>query len=111
MFNSLYIKLIASAMVLAIVGGAWFYVHNLQSKVVTLTGENNTLRQSNKELGDNLKVQIETNNNINKVSNAGDKIREQNKIVRDNQLKGIDEKVKAGKDRPVGPLLKEFFNG
>jgi uncharacterized membrane protein YgaE (UPF0421/DUF939 family) len=83
----------------------------LQHTVTQLTVDNTTLKHDNKALTDEIKAEQQMNENINKISKAGDEQREINKKHRDSQLKKIDDSVKAGKDRPVGPLLKEFFNG
>jgi len=40
MFTGLYARLIGIAAILALVGGAWWYVHNLQTKNAALTTEN-----------------------------------------------------------------------
>jgi len=110
MLSGLYIKLIASAIVLAVVGGAYFYVTGLQHKVTQLTADNQTLANDNRSLKDTIEAERTMNDNITKVAQAGDKQREQNKKEYQTHLKNIDDKVKAGKDRPVGPLLQEFFN-
>lgn len=108
--SDIYVKLIASAVVLGLVAGAYFYVRHLNSTITTLNRDNATLEQSNDELKENLKAQAQLQTVIEKVSEAGDKQREQNKKVHQEQLHKIDENVKAGKDKAVGPLLKEFFN-
>jgi predicted transcriptional regulator len=108
--TSIYFKLIASAMVLSIVAGAYFYVRHLNSEVNRLNNDNVTLVQSNTELKDTLKAQTKMQENIDKVSQAGDKQRVEFKKVRDKQLQQIDTGIRQGKDRAVGPILKEFFN-
>lgn len=111
MFASLYAKLIASAIILAIIGGGYWYVKNLQNRVTDLNRENATLSQSNEELKMTLLEQQKQQDNLNKVLKAGDVVKEQDRKEHREQLKKIDEQVKAGEDKPVGPLLRDFLNG
>jgi regulator of replication initiation timing len=110
MLSGLYIKLIASAIVLAVVAGGYLYVRGLQTQVQQLYTDNSNLKISNKELKDSLAAEVQMNQNIAKISQAGDKQREINKQEYNQQIQKIDNKVKTGKDRKVGPLLEEFFN-
>ena len=111
MLSGLYIKLIASGIILAIVAGGYFYVTGLQKRNAALTGENVTLRQANSQLGETIKDQNKQITTMDKVIKAGDAAKEENRIVYRDRLINIDKGVKQGKDRPVGPLLKEFLNG
>jgi predicted PurR-regulated permease PerM len=108
--SRLYTALILSGLVLAIVGGGYWYVKSLQNKVTNLTEQNITLVDDNKELTKSIEETNRMNDIQNQVTNLGDEERSRNRQVRDNQLQGIDRNVRAGKDRPVGPLLKDFFN-
>jgi hypothetical protein len=110
MLSSLYLKLIASAVIIGLVAGAYFYVTGLQHKVESLSRDNATLQQSNDQLKGELTTQKQFQSIIEQVINSGDKVKEQNKTVRNNQLKKIDDSVRAGKDKAVGPLLRDFLN-
>jgi hypothetical protein len=111
MFSSLYLKLIASGIVLALVAGAYFYVHSLQVQNRQLYSDNAALKVSVKQLNETITEEKKTQEVINKVNEVGNVVKEENKRVHREELKKIDDGVKAGKDRPVGPLLKEFLNG
>ena len=110
MFPMLWIKIALSLGVLALVAGGYWYVSSLQNKVQMQAEQIVLLDNSNKELqktNEEMQKQLDT---IQKVTDIGDSVREENRKVRDKQLQHIDDGVKQGKDRPVGPLLKEFFN-
>lgn len=110
MLSGLYLKLLLSVGVLALVGGAYWYVSNLQNRVEKLSTQNTLLEQSNTTLTETIKEQEQQLATIEKVSAAGDTLRIEYRTIYQKQLKDIDDDIKGNKDRPVGPLLKEFFN-
>lgn len=109
--SALYIKLILSALVLSAVGGFCWYVLDLQSDKQKLLEQRTVLLDDNKELEQAIKDSNRQTIIVERVSEIGNAEREANRNIRDKQLNQIDNGVKQGKDRPVGPLLKDFFNG
>lgn len=110
MLSPLMFKLIMSGVVALLVGAAYLYVTGLQNKVEQLETQNTILVDDNKELKGAITDMVRTQGIVEKVSKIGDEERKVSRKARDNQLKQIDTSVREGKDRPVGPLLKEFFN-
>lgn len=105
------IKAALTLAVLLIVAGAYFYVDHLQGKVAGLQTENVELKDDNKELATTIEQQKQFDEVIVKLDELSQPQRVIIRNERDNDLKRIDEKVRAGQDRPVGPLLKDFLNG
>jgi hypothetical protein len=109
--SSLYTKLILSAGVILLVGGLYLYVTGLQNKVESLKQEKLVLIEQNKALT----LTIEDTNKqillLEKISELGNAQREEDRKIKEGQLKNIDDNIKKGWDRPVGPLLKDFLNG
>lgn len=110
MFTGLQIKLVLSLLILLGVGGGYLYVKGLQHKVSSLNTQNIQLQTSNDELNATIKDTARTQDIIVKVTAAGDKVREENKKIHDEQLKKIDKDVRDGKDKPIGDLLRNFLN-
>lgn len=108
--SSIYAKILMSGIVVAIVASLYFYVTGLQSQVKALRVENQVLFQNNQNLSNEIKDYKFQHEILLKVNQAGDIIREQNRNNRTQKIDRIDRKVTEGKDRPVGPLLLEFFN-
>jgi ABC-type siderophore export system fused ATPase/permease subunit len=108
--STIWTSLIGIGLVLALVAGNYFYIKSLQRKADKLNTQNIELKDDNKELTQTIEEQRRMYEIISVVSGMGDKEREQSRQIRDNQRKIIDDKVKEGKDRPVGPLLREFLN-
>ena len=108
--SPLVIKLILSGVAVLIVGAAYFYVTGLQNKIEDLKTENTVLIDDNKELKETIDLSNQFQEIIVKVDAIGNEEREVNRKQRDKQLQQIDNSVREGQDKPVGPLLKEFFN-
>ena len=97
--------------VILLVAAAYFYVDHLQNKVEALNTQNIELKDDNQELQTTIEQQKQFDQVIIKLDELSSAQRTENRNVRDNDLKRIDEKVRAGQDKPVGPLLKDFLNG
>jgi hypothetical protein len=108
--SALYTKLLLSAGVILLVGAAYLYVTGLQNRVKRLNENNIVLTHENKALEETIKFNNEFGQKLDRVLELGNQQRNESREVKEKQLKGIDQKVKDGKDRPVGPLLKEFLN-
>lgn len=104
------LKLAAIGVGLITCVGLYFYISSLNNKVYEVTQEIGAVKVENKVKEEVIK---ETDRRV----KINDKITEEFNLLEDENLKEaqqkeleIKEDVKQGKDRPVGPLLIEFFN-
>lgn len=108
---NLWLSLIATVGIVALVGGAYWYVSHLQSQVKQLSSENTVLTQDNKNLTETVKDNEKQQEIIIKVDAIGETERSKNRDTLQRQRKSIDDSVNRGEDKPVGKLLKDFLNG
>lgn len=112
MFNlsTLRAKIIIAAIVLSVLGGFGFYVKKLNDKKDTLQIEKVELTNKVKIANELIKETNRREEVVADVSTAMDVKREANERSYQKKVVHIDKVVQEGKDKPVGPLLNEFFN-
>lgn len=110
MFNTLYVKLIASGLILAAIGLGYWYVKNLQHYNSNLQKENATLSLTIDQLKQQAIEQQRTQTIIEKVVQQGDAIKQKSAEKHRKELKSVDDKVTSGEDKPVGKLLRDWLN-
>jgi cell division protein FtsB len=108
--SSLYLKLAGFAVLVLAIGGGYWYVDNLRDTVEELKTDNRQLSEMNETLSESMAEIHRMQEVRDEVSSYSDEVKVHNQKVRDNRESNISEDITAGKDRPVGPLLKEFFN-
>lgn len=107
---SLYLKIGGFVALVAAIYGGYSYVSNLREDNQELKRANEQVTNFNEALKEDLLEQHRMQEVRDEVSEVSQKIRNNNKNIKDNNSKVINESVVQGKDREVGPLLKDYFN-
>ena len=108
---SFKIKAIIILVIVALCGGAFWYVRHLQSTVDSLKIEKVELKNQVASQKDTIEEDDRRDGIVDQVVKLGDGERQQITKVYQTKIQKVDNDVKEGKDRNVGPLLNEFFNG
>lgn len=93
-----------------VLGAAYLYVSSLNHKIENLTKQNTALVLDNQLKQEALDEQNRRAAVEGQITKEFDKKREEHKKDFQKKLDRIDKNVSQGKDRPVGPLLGDFFN-
>ena len=111
MLTGIYTKIIVGAVGIIALLSLLLYVSHLQNKNEKLTNENNNIKIE-------LNMKEELLKEIDRRDDALDLItkyynKESNKleIVYRNKEEKVDREVREGKDREVGEILSNYFNG
>lgn len=110
MFANLKLYAGIGLIVAGLLGVAYFYISSLNSTIDNLKKQNTSLVIDNKSKDEAIvelsrRAEVET-----EITKVFDKKRVENKKEYQKKVDKIDENVSQGKDRPVGPLLGDFFN-
>lgn len=103
-------KLIVAAIIVAIIGLSGFYIRSLHHSIDGLKKANVELNMTNKAQEDTIKETKRREDIVNQVTSLGDEERVKIKKVYETKIQKVEKYVQEGKDKPVGPLLNEFFN-
>lgn len=103
-------KLLGAAIIIALLVSAFFYVKHLNNTIdslkentVKMNTEITSLKETNKE-------EDRRDSIVKEVTVIYEPLRKQVEADYQKKVIDIDNDVKEGKDRPVGPLLRDFFN-
>jgi predicted Holliday junction resolvase-like endonuclease len=106
----IYLKIAGWVALVAAVYGGYSYVRHLQHSVTTLKLEQQQLKDMNETLSTTIAESQRMQQVRDEVGSVSRGIREQNRVTQQKRETVIVTSVREGKDREVGPLLKEFFN-
>lgn len=110
MISPLKLKVGVTLLVLVMVIGTYFYIKDLQHTIEV----DSLIKQEQQRTIDSYKEKQEDDKRLDEIVAKVDDISSKNREIYRKEYqaktKSIDTKVNEGKDRPVGPLLKEFFN-
>lgn len=93
-----------------IVAGSYFYMKNLEATVIELREENTNLQRDKQNLQANAREQQRVDNIVERVEVV---VQPQREVIRERerrQNQQIDDSIRQGNDRNVGPLLRDFLN-
>lgn len=111
MISMFWLKFIGIGALGLLVVGNLLYIRDLQKtneiNELKIEAQARTINSLNEKQSDNDRIEAI----IGKIDELGSLERQQLARQRTNQINQIDTKVTEGKDKPVGPLLKEFLNG
>jgi hypothetical protein len=108
--TSIKSKLIIFGIILSIFGGAGLYVWHLNHQVDKLQTQKVELTTKLEGATATIDETSRREQVVDKVSAIVDSKRQENQRIYEKKVHKVDEDVTQGKDRPVGPLLTEFFN-
>jgi cell division protein YceG involved in septum cleavage len=107
---TLKIKLIIAGILLAIMGAGGLFVWHLSSANNNLHTKVTQLDTAVKSGEDTIQEGTRRSSVIDEINKEGDAKRASLQIHYQTKINKIDKQVQEGKDKPVGPLLQEFFN-
>lgn len=98
------------ALVTSVVGGGFWYVHHLQHSVATLKVDNHDLTKDVANKTDTITEDQRRTSLADQIDTAYKAKRQANDATYQKKVANVDKSIQSGNDKPVGPLLKEFFN-
>lgn len=103
-------KLIAGAGLLIAALFLFSYVQHLRTSNHNLKRDNITLQQDIEKKDFVIEESQRRNKVVDSITVKVDQVREENKKQYDSKISKIDNEIRTGNDREVGPLLRNFFN-
>lgn len=110
MLNSLYLKLIGIGVSILLIAGMFFYISNLKKEIKKVERENTIVQIENNNHKANIEETERRTVVVDRVT-AKVTIYEKKQVEKYNETVKAMEENKDESDRPVGPLLRDYFNG
>lgn len=108
--TTLKAKLIMAAIFVAMIGLTGFYIKTLHHSIDGLKKANVELSITNKASEATIQETKRREDIVDQVTHLGDEERVKIKTIYETKIQKVEKNVQEGKDKPVGPLLNEFFN-